>query len=634
MNHEKDITKLVDQIKQANNILVALSSNPSIDELTSALGLTLMLNKNNRRALAIFSGKIPKVIEFLKPSETFDTNADGLRDFIVTLDSKKADRVVMKAEDDLVKVFITPSGTTISSDDLGFSQGDYNVDLVIALGVTKREGLDRALAAHGRILHNAAVTSIMIGNKVSDLGSLNIRAPKASSYAEIIAQLPQMLDRDLPEGDEAAMDGAVATALLTGLVAVTGRFSNTKTTAEIMSLASELMKAGANQQLVANELAKGKSSSEANLATKEESKSDQVDEVSVRPDKPSSKGSNVINLKNKTKKAPPKPQSEKVSSETQLEPVKTPEVKVEPGFTNLEEYNQQQLEVERQKVAEDVMTKLEEESSKEEPLTETTSSEPTAVSTTADTSTELPAVSIPETKSATEQPVDSISEDDRLAQELQQVSQVDEIGAPVEAEDQAASPQSVATPDSAIVFGKEISKPEQPYLQDGPSTAWGQAVNSAEIQAPAAAIVDSAPLLAPTSEAPAVPSSEPQEVAPESVSAPVSAETPVDLPPIPDFASLNIPPPVPPTPPNFAMPAPPTPPNPTDFAQPIAEHEPLPNFAPPADTAVAAPSVADQEVQLPPVDDVVPQPVPGSGPVLTDQVYPQTPENAQFVIPE
>jgi nanoRNase/pAp phosphatase (c-di-AMP/oligoRNAs hydrolase) len=37
--------QIVDKIKDTSNILVTVSRNPSVDELSAALGLTLMLNK-------------------------------------------------------------------------------------------------------------------------------------------------------------------------------------------------------------------------------------------------------------------------------------------------------------------------------------------------------------------------------------------------------------------------------------------------------------------------------------------------------------------------------------------------------------------------------------------------------------
>jgi len=53
------------------------------------------------------------------------------------------------------------------------------------------------------------------------------------------------------------MDEQVATALLTGIIAETDRFSNSKTSSETMSISSKLLAAGANQQLVATKLQEG-----------------------------------------------------------------------------------------------------------------------------------------------------------------------------------------------------------------------------------------------------------------------------------------------------------------------------------------------------------------------------------------
>src|SRR5690606_10206317 len=54
--------------------------------------------------------------------------------------------------------------------------------------------------------------------------------------------------------DKQLIDPQIATALLTGIVAETNRFSNNKTTPATMSMSAALMAAGANQQLVVTKL--------------------------------------------------------------------------------------------------------------------------------------------------------------------------------------------------------------------------------------------------------------------------------------------------------------------------------------------------------------------------------------------
>src|ERR1700704_602299 len=110
--------QVAERVKQATNILVTVSSNPSVDQLAACIGLTLLLNKMDKHATAVFSGAVPSTIEFLQPEKTIETNTDSLRDFIISLDKSKADKLRYKVEDQVVRIFITPYRTSISEKDL------------------------------------------------------------------------------------------------------------------------------------------------------------------------------------------------------------------------------------------------------------------------------------------------------------------------------------------------------------------------------------------------------------------------------------------------------------------------------------------------------------------------------------
>lgn len=239
--------QIADRLKQANNILVTVSNNPTVDQLASCIGMTLAFNKMGKHATAVFSGAVPNTIEFLQPEKTIETNTDSLRDFIISLDKSKADKLRYKVEDKVVKIFITPYRTSISEKDLEFGQGDFNVDVVVALGVHEQGELDQAITSHGRILHDATVITFDV-KPGGQLGSLNWFVPAASSLCELALDILDATDRNV-------LDEQIATALLTGIVAETERFSNQKTSPDTMSISAELMAAGANQQLVASKLA-------------------------------------------------------------------------------------------------------------------------------------------------------------------------------------------------------------------------------------------------------------------------------------------------------------------------------------------------------------------------------------------
>ncbi len=235
--------EVADKIADSHNILIALSGDPSVDEMATAIGLSMFLDRLGKRATAIYSGKTPDALEFLEPGKTFEANPDTLQDFVIAIDKDKADHLRYKLDGDYVKVYITPYKTRIDQDDLNFSYGDYNVDLVLALNVPNGIDLDSALREHGRIMHDASIINITTA-KPGKFGEIEWSDTKASSISEMVADLLSSL------GNKTKIEPGEATAFLTGIVAATDHFSKPNNTPFTMQIASKLMEAGANQQLI------------------------------------------------------------------------------------------------------------------------------------------------------------------------------------------------------------------------------------------------------------------------------------------------------------------------------------------------------------------------------------------------
>ena len=264
-NAFKDVMR---KIREGENVLVALSDNPSVDELAGAIGLSLALSAAGKHATAIYSGKTPNVLEFLNPGETFEVNTDSLQDFIIALNKEKADHLRYKIEGDYVKVYITPYKTTISEGDLEFSRGDFNVDLVVSLNVPAATELDGALREYGRIMHDATTVNITNGAP-GKFGDFEWVDPNASSVSEMVARVAMELNKELDE--------TVATALFSGIAFATDKFTNQATTSEVMKLAAKLMEFGADQREVMKNLSQevvfsdgGEATSVAETETKNE----------------------------------------------------------------------------------------------------------------------------------------------------------------------------------------------------------------------------------------------------------------------------------------------------------------------------------------------------------------------------
>ena len=239
--------QIIAKLKESESILIAVNDNPSVDELSSALALTLAINNSGKHATAVSSGKMPDALAFLRPEKTFENSVNSLRDFIIALNKEKADHLRYKLVGDHVKIFITPYRSIISEKDLEFEQGDFNIDFVLALNVESQDRLDGALAAHGRIFHDASVAILTIGENQTNLNGTHWHAENASSLSELAVQIIESLGKK-------NLTQPVATALLTGIVAETDRFSNAKATAEVMSLAAKLISSGADQQLVVSKI--------------------------------------------------------------------------------------------------------------------------------------------------------------------------------------------------------------------------------------------------------------------------------------------------------------------------------------------------------------------------------------------
>ena len=79
------VKQIIEKLRKSENILVALSNNPNIDEIAAAIAMTIYLDSMQRHVTAIYSGEIPGALNFLRPEATFETNTASLQDFIIAI---------------------------------------------------------------------------------------------------------------------------------------------------------------------------------------------------------------------------------------------------------------------------------------------------------------------------------------------------------------------------------------------------------------------------------------------------------------------------------------------------------------------------------------------------------------------
>lgn len=248
MDPKKAKSAVADQLKNAGSVLVTTNNSPSTDEISATIGLTHLLLAMKKHATAVVSSSVPNSLKFLGTDEYLETSTDRMRDFVLSFDKEKADKFRYKLVDDQVKIFITPYKTVITKDDFNFTQGDFNIDAIVVIGATSRDELDSEILKHGRILHDAEILTINAGKDQNpSIGSISWVDPEATSVSEMLVSISEALGSDLLSKDSAQ-------AFLTGIIDSTEMFSSSVTNPKVMTMAAQLMAAGADQHQIIEQL--------------------------------------------------------------------------------------------------------------------------------------------------------------------------------------------------------------------------------------------------------------------------------------------------------------------------------------------------------------------------------------------
>lgn len=235
-------------IRQAQSILLVTAQRPNIDQVASMVALTLALRKMDKKVTPLISDRVPGGAQFLAKG-IVDSTLAGSRDFIMELSLAKGevDKVKYTVEDGKLNVHVTPFSGGFTPADVTFSQGDYHFDLVIALGVPRRANLDRIFEQNPRLLTSVPMLNLDYHRINEQHGAINLLETNSSTLSEMVLALTESVQGGM-------LDAQIGTALLAGIMAATDRFTAPSTTAKSMTVAAQMMAAGADQQKVIKEI--------------------------------------------------------------------------------------------------------------------------------------------------------------------------------------------------------------------------------------------------------------------------------------------------------------------------------------------------------------------------------------------
>lgn len=231
-------------IKQAQNVLIITGREPNNDQLSAAIATQRVLNKLQKQASIVITDKLPKSAK-LYDTQFISKELTGVRDFIISIDmhSVVVDKLKYNVEDDKLNITVTPLNGNFTAKDVSFEQGPFKFDLVIVLGVAQINKMDKIVEQNPTIFDGLHLINIDYHRINEGFGSVNYVDQNCSSVCEMLISLFESLEQGI-------IDETIATALFTGISSATHNFTTPDTTAKAMTMAAQMLAAGAKQQQI------------------------------------------------------------------------------------------------------------------------------------------------------------------------------------------------------------------------------------------------------------------------------------------------------------------------------------------------------------------------------------------------
>ncbi len=235
-------------IRQAETIVILTGQHPSVDQVTAVMALAALLRKFEKKVTAIISDNPPTAVQALDMG-SIDRGLAGSRDFVLKLDVSKVevDKLRYEVAESKLNIYLTPFKGSFAPSDVTFGYGDFHYDLAIVLGVPTRARIDRIYEQNAASFETIPVVNLDFHRSNENYGAVNLIEPNASSLCEMLVALSESLQ-------SGSIDGEIATALLMGIVASTDRFTAAHTSPKSLTVAAQMMAAGARQQAVVRAL--------------------------------------------------------------------------------------------------------------------------------------------------------------------------------------------------------------------------------------------------------------------------------------------------------------------------------------------------------------------------------------------
>jgi nanoRNase/pAp phosphatase (c-di-AMP/oligoRNAs hydrolase) len=240
-------------LQKAAHPLIIVPPHASLDAVSTALALGLFFEKTGKK-VTLAGDTLKRDMEsltILDKAENIKESITASRDFVLAFNTEYNDIVGIKSErlEKEFRIYLTPEKGSIDPRDFSFIPAQFIFDLAIVLGATDKEHCGKIYEDDPDIFYEMPVVNIDNQPSNENFGQFNAVDLKASSLAEIVADL-------FLASKVGALPEVMALPLLTGIIAATDSFQKKNTTPKSLQLASVLMQMGADQQRIIRSLYK------------------------------------------------------------------------------------------------------------------------------------------------------------------------------------------------------------------------------------------------------------------------------------------------------------------------------------------------------------------------------------------
>jgi nanoRNase/pAp phosphatase (c-di-AMP/oligoRNAs hydrolase) len=240
----------IELVKKANRILILGHRDPEGDLLGSSLALTKSLCDLGKTVELVVTGDIPSVYKFLPYQKSISSDLNISSGKVLRIDTNKAPITGMKYKksDGFLDV-ILESDKNLKFEFIEIINGTPKPDLILILDTPDVEKIDKSYDANTEIFFEVPIVNIDHHPGNEYFGTVNLVDLTASSTAEILVSLLEALGVKIADPD-------TATCLLLGIISDTQSFRSQSTTPKSLTVAAQLLAAGARQQEIISNLYK------------------------------------------------------------------------------------------------------------------------------------------------------------------------------------------------------------------------------------------------------------------------------------------------------------------------------------------------------------------------------------------